>query len=83
LASADLSSGIAPLADDTSFAYGSFEKKSLLLARRVQEMYDFLGFIKNSIFNNFSSVTDEKKELYTHTAEDSKLSVFGGSGRFM
>lgn len=43
----------------------------------------FWGSLKNSIFNNFSSVTDEKEEFYTHTAEDSKLSVFGGNGRFM
>lgn len=50
LTSAALSSGIAPLADDTSFAYGTSEKKSLLLARRVQEMYDFLGFIKKLHF---------------------------------
>lgn len=83
LTSAALNLGIASLADDISFAYGSFEKESLLLARHVQEIHNFLGFIKNPVFNNFSSVTDEKKKLYSHTAEDSKLSAFGRNGRFM
>lgn len=77
LASAALSTGIVSLADDISFAYGTFEKEPLLLARHVQEIHSFLGFIKTSVFNNFSSVTDGKEKLYSHTEEDSKLSVFG------
>lgn len=80
LISAALSTGIVSLADDISFAYGIFEKEPLLLARHEQEIHSFLGFIKNTGFNNFSSVTDGKENLYSHTAEDSKLSAFGKTG---
>jgi len=78
--SAALSTGMVSLADDINFAYGTFEKEPCLLARRVQEIHRFLAFIKNTVFNNFSSVTDGKEKLYSHTAEDSKLSVFGETG---
>lgn len=80
LTPAALSTGIVSLADDISFAYGTFEKEPLLPARHVQEIHSFLGFIKNTGFNNFSSVTDGKEKLYSHTAEDSKLSAFGEIG---
>lgn len=53
--SAALSTGIVSLADDIRFAYGTFEKEPFLLARHVQEIHSFLDFIKNTVFNNFSS----------------------------
>lgn len=61
------STGIVFLADNGSFACGTAEKEPFLLARHVQEMHNFLGFIKSTVFNNLSTVTDGKEKLYSHT----------------
>lgn len=83
LTSDALSTGIVFLADDGRFACGTAEREPFFLARHVQKIHSFLGFIKSTVFNNLSSVTDGKEKLYSHTEEDSKLSVFGGNRRFM
>lgn len=83
LTSDAFSTGIVLLADDGRFACGTAEKEPFFLARYVLEIHSFLGFIKSTAFNNLSSVTDGKEKLYSHTEDDSKLSVFGGNRRFM
>lgn len=62
LTSDALSTGIVFLADDGRFACCTAEKEPFLLARHVQEIHSFLGFIKNTVFNNISSVTDGKEK---------------------